>query len=149
MGNIDLKALENDVKNFSYPLVNKYMKMTEVVATNTFFKPWADIIASKFEHEKSEQFSLRYYELIHNFCSYQLKKMEESANKKKVAKLVSFVVTTRVVVDENTMKEVEEEDAIAKAIDKICSNPEDYIIFDNVDECINDGECPFGTMDGE
>jgi hypothetical protein len=149
MEKIDLKALETDIKNYSYPLVNKYIKMNEVVATNTFFKHWADIIALKLKHEKGEQFSLRYYELIHNFCSYQLKKMEESANKKKSAKLVTFVVTTRVVVDENTMKEVEEEDAIAKAIDKICSNPEEYIIFDNVDECINDEECPFGTMDGE
>ena len=45
------------------------------------------------------------------------------------------------------MPEVEEEDDIQKALEKLNSNPSDYLIQDNFDDCINDDECPFGTFE--
>lgn len=147
MRRFNFDALVTDVKNYSYPLVCEQAEITEEFATNLYFKQWALVISNKLEHESCEQFSLRYYELIHNYCTYQLEKWDEIASKKKVAKLVSFVVTTRVVVNENEMPEVEEEEAIEKAIEKITKNPENYIIFDNLDQCQNDSECPFGELE--
>lgn len=61
----------------------------------------------------------------------------------KVAKLVSFNVTARVIVKKSDMPEVEEEDAINAAIDKIKDNIEDYIHFENVEEVQNDIEVPY------
>lgn len=147
MRRLNFDALVTDVKNYSYPLVCEQAEITEEIATNLYFKQWALVISNKLEHENCEQFSLRYYELIHNYCTYHFKKMAENASKKKVAKLVSFVVTTRVVVNENEMPEVEEEEAIEKAIEKITKNPNNYIIFDNFDQCQNDSECPFGELE--
>lgn len=145
-GRLDFQALVTDIKNYAYPLVSESMEVTEELATNIFFKPWAIIIKDKLEHESCGQFSLRYYELIHNFCTYQSNKIAENSKKKKVAKLVSFTITTRVVVDKNEMSECEEEDAIAKALEKICANPQSYLIQDNLDCCMDDKECPFGTL---
>lgn len=71
--------------------------------------------------------------------------MEE--NKKKVAKLVTFVITTRVIVNESEMSEVTEEDAINAAIQNLkCERYDSPFCFDNVDEIKNDDECPFGTF---
>lgn len=150
MRRFNFDALVTDVKNYSYPLVCEQAEITEEFATNLYFKQWALVISNKLEHEDCEQFSLRYYELIHSYCTYQLEKLEkmdENESNKKVAKLVSFVVTTRVVVNENEMPEVEEEEAIEKAIEKIKKNPDQYIIFDNFDQCQNDSECPFGKLE--
>lgn len=67
--------------------------------------------------------------------------MEESNSKKKVAKLVTFEFTTRVIIDENEMPEVMEEDAYNAALEKIKNEKiENLVCLDN------DKECPFGTF---
>lgn len=72
--------------------------------------------------------------------------MEES-NKKKVAKLVTFEFTTRVIVNENEMPEIMIEDAYKAALEKINQeNIENLVCLDNVTEIDNDKECPFGTF---
>jgi len=74
--------------------------------------------------------------------------MEESNSKKKVAKLVTFEITTRVVINESEMPEVTEEDAYNAAIEKIKQEKiENLVCLDNVTEIQNDKECPFGTFD--
>lgn len=73
--------------------------------------------------------------------------MEESNNKKKVAKLVTFEITTRVIVDESEMPEVMEEDAYNAALEKIKQEKiENLVCLDNITEIQNDKECPFGTF---
>lgn len=73
--------------------------------------------------------------------------MEESNSKKKVAKLVTFEITTRVIVDESEMPEVVEEDAYNAALEKIKREKiENLVCLDNVTEIQNDKECPFGTF---
>lgn len=73
--------------------------------------------------------------------------MEESNSKKKVAKLVTFEITTRVIVDESEMPEVMEEDAYNAALEKIKKEKiENLVCLDNVTEIQNDNECPFGTF---
>lgn len=74
--------------------------------------------------------------------------MEESNSKKKVAKLVTFEITTRVIVDESEMPEVMEEDAYNAALEKIKQEKiENLVCLDNITEIQNDKECPFGTFD--
>jgi len=71
--------------------------------------------------------------------------MEE--NNKKIAKLVTFEFTTRVIIEENEMPEVTEEDAYNAAMEKIKNEKiENLICLDNVTEIYNDGGCPFGTF---
>jgi hypothetical protein len=71
---------------------------------------------------------------------------------KKVAKLVTFCITTRVIVNESDKRESkwdwEEEDAeaIKKAIPEILSDAANYVIGDNVSEIWDDDECPYGTL---
>ena len=73
--------------------------------------------------------------------------MEESNSKKKVAKLVTFEITTRVIVDESEMPEVVEEDAYNAALERIKNeNIENLACLDNVIEIDNDLDCPFGTF---
>ena len=63
----------------------------------------------------------------------------------KVAKLVTFSLMTRIVVDEDT----DEETIATRAIGKIKDNLEDYLNITNLDEITDDTECPYGTCDGE
>ena len=69
-----------------------------------------------------------------------------SKNTMKVAKLVTFEVTTRVVVDVN-VEDVMEEDAYNNALEKFKQEKvENIVCLDNVTEITNDIECPFGTF---
>lgn len=66
----------------------------------------------------------------------------------KIAKLVTFEVTTRVIVDKNEDVEREEDAAIAKAVEKLCKeNAENIFCGDNYVSMENDVECPFGTFE--
>lgn len=67
----------------------------------------------------------------------------------KVAKLVTFEIATRVVVDSNQAPEDEENDAIIKAIEKVKSNIDNDLCFDHCTEVVDDTECPYGTFDDE
>ena len=74
---------------------------------------------------------------------------EEAKQTEKVAKLVTFELTTRVVINKNEMPECEEEDAINAALNKIRANNnvDMWLCFDNCTEVINDKECPFGSLE--
>ena len=65
---------------------------------------------------------------------------------KKVAKLVTFEITTRVVVNKNEMPEVEEEDAIVSAIEKVKKTIVNDLCFDHCENVEDDTECPYGTF---
>ena len=67
----------------------------------------------------------------------------------RIAYLVSFQVMTRVVVNTETKREDEENNAITAAIDKILKDPGDYIITDNVDTVNEDKECLAGRYGTE
>lgn len=95
-----------------------------------------------------------YIDFIDAFSKRKLEEFKQEAfihhteeRPKKKAKLVSFTLTTRVVVDENEMPECEEEDAIEKALEKIKANPEDYLVFENFDGIYDDEDCPYGSLD--
>lgn len=64
----------------------------------------------------------------------------------KVAKLVTLVVMTRVVVDDN---ENAADKAAELAVNKIREDYTNYIIQDNVAEIEDDIECPYGTFDND
>lgn len=66
----------------------------------------------------------------------------------KIAKLVTFEITTRVIIESNEMPECEE-DAITKAIEKVKSNIDNDLCFDHCTQVVNDTECPYGTFNGE
>lgn len=88
-----------------------------------------------------------YIDFIEEFSKKKLEEFKAEINKpqepKKKAKLVTFSITTRVIVNENEMPECEDEDAINAAIGKILDNPSDYIHFDNYDSIEDDTECPY------
>ena len=62
---------------------------------------------------------------------------------KKVAKLVTFSVTTRVVTDENTSEEVMTEKAVQQAARNLLHDG----IFDHLDEVVEDTELPYGSLE--
>lgn len=146
MKDYNYNALLTDISNFAYPMVKEHLHMTEETATEVLFTPWADIIIEKMKHESNGQFSLRYYELIHNFCTYRIAELSERVKTEKEAMLVSLVLTTRVVVDKNEDAEAQEDAAIKKALEKFRANPMEYLIQDNFDQCVTDQECPFGSL---
>ena len=123
---IDLLALIIDVSNYASPQMVSFIDefTTKNDLTEKYFIDWAKTIKEKFENEVAPQWSARYYELIKNYCEAQIRKLIEEKESleppKRVAKLVSFEVTTRVIVNENKeMPEVEEEDAINAALEKM------------------------------
>lgn len=61
----------------------------------------------------------------------------------KVAKLVSFVITTRVIVEEDQTLENMEDEAIEKGINNILSDPEGYLTYDCTEKIEDDYECPY------
>ncbi len=67
----------------------------------------------------------------------------------KIAKLVTFEITTRVIVESNEMPECEEDDAVTKAIEKVKSNIDNDLCFDHCTQVVNDTEYPYGTFNGE
>ena len=75
----------------------------------------------------------------------------------KRAYLVEFSIKTRVVVEipqdkaNNSPNKDDELFAIIAdtAIDKIASNPRGYLVRENVDDLVEDWECPVGTFEGE
>lgn len=154
---IDLLALIIDVSNYATPQMVSFIdeSTTKNDLTEKYFIDWAKTIKEKFENEVAPQWSARYYELIKNYCKAQIRKLIEEKESleppKRVAKLVSFEVTTRVIVNENKdMPEVEEEDAINAAIEKMKEHSiEHWICFDNCTEVIEDKECPFGIFDDD
>lgn len=95
-----------------------------------------------------------YIDFIDAFSKRKLEEFKQEAfihhseeRPKKKAKLVSFTLTTRVVVNENEMPECEEEDAIEKALEKIKANPEDYLVLENFEDIYDDEDCPYGSLD--
>lgn len=63
---------------------------------------------------------------------------------KKVAKLVTVVLTTRVVVDENASDE-----NIFEAAREGLKTKAKEEMFENLDKIEDDTECPYGTFEGE
>ena len=154
---IDLLALIIDVSNYASPQMVSFIDefTTKNDLTEKYFIDWAKTIKEKFENEVAPQWSARYYELIKNYCAAQIRKLIEEKKSleppQRVAKLVSFEITTRVIVNENKeMPEVEEEDAINAALEKLKKDSiEHWICFDNCTEVIEDKECPFGIFDDD
>lgn len=154
----DLLALIIDVANYATPQMTSFIDefTTKNSLIERYFINWAKTIKEKFEHEIAAQWSARYYELIKNYCDAQIAKLQKEKEgfepPKRVAKLITFELTTRVIVNENKdMPEVEEEDAYHAAIEKIKSdnNIEHWICMDNCTEVIDDKECPFGIFDDD
>jgi uncharacterized protein (UPF0212 family) len=63
----------------------------------------------------------------------------------KKAKLVYISLATRIIVDENATDEEIMKQAIPKFIDKL----NDDGILDNVEDIVDDEECPYGEFEGE
>lgn len=91
-----------------------------------------------------------YIDFIDDFAARKLKEFKEGfgykdETPKKIAKLVEFHITTRVVVDTDKLSEGEdaEDAAIEMAIDKIKSNVDSYICLDNWEQSEDDTECPY------
>jgi len=63
----------------------------------------------------------------------------------KKAKLVTVVVTTRVVADADST----DEQIMEKAIPHLLRNLSEDGCLDHLDDIVDDKECPFGTLEGE
>ena len=74
---------------------------------------------------------------------------EKDTTPKKVAKLVTFEYTTRVIVNKSDMPEVEEEDAMNAAIDKVKYSILNDLCYDHCTEIVDDKECPYGTFNDD
>ena len=146
---IDLLALIIDVSNYASPQMVSFIDefTTKNDLTEKYFIDWAKTIKEKFENEIAPQWSARYYELIKNYCEAQICKLIEKKKSleppQRVAKLVTFEYTTRVIVNKNEMPEVEEEDAINAAIKKVKSTILNDLCFDHCVDVVNDEECPY------
>ena len=69
----------------------------------------------------------------------------------KTAVLVTFEVTTRVIIDVNNntdedFTDNEFENGVVKAREHILKEPENYLYGDNVIDFVEDDECPYGTL---
>lgn len=146
---IDLLALIIDVSNYASPQMVSFIDefTTKNDLTEKYFIDWAKTIKDKFENESAPQWSARYYELIKNYCEAQIHKLIEEKKSleppQRVAKLVTFEYTARVIVNKNEMPEVEEEDAINAAIEKVKSTILNDLCFDHCIDVVNDEECPY------
>ena len=150
---IDFLALVIDVVNYATKNFNESRNTIitkNEVAENYAYK-WAKIFKEKFERETAVQFSARYHEHLKTFVEARVKEAikEETKQTEKVAKLVTFEITTRVIVNKNEMPEIEEEDAIAEGIKKVKQTIINDLCFDHCIEVINDKECPYGTFENE
>lgn len=150
---IDFLSLIIDVANYATPIFNELRDtiITKNEVTEKYAFEWAKIFKEKFEHETAVQFSARYHEHLKTFVEARVKEVikEEEKKTEKVAKLVTFELTTRVVINKNEMPECEEEDAINAALNKIRANNnvDMWLCFDNCTEVVNDKECPFGSLE--
>ena len=64
---------------------------------------------------------------------------------KKVAKLVSFTLQTRVIVNENAT----DEDIISMSYPNIRKKLDNQELGENLEEIVDDKECPFGTLESD
>lgn len=156
MEKLDYKRVIVDVTMYAFPIfrvkICKNIKKSE--ATEVYFSDWAKTIVEKCKHEDLENNPNRYYEILVAYCDARIKEQLELKEKllnepQKVAKLVTFEYTTRVIVNKNEMPEVEEEDAINAAIEKAKSTILTDLCFDHCTNVVNDEECPYGTFDGD
>lgn len=152
MNEIDFLSLVIDLANEATPLINEKVdaKMTKNQITKQYAINWAKQVEDAMQKHNIIQWSSKYYGVVKSYAETQVNHLAEIAadtTKKKVAKLVTFEFTTRVVVDESEMPEVMEEDACNAAIEKIKQeNIENLVCFDNVTDIYDDRECPFGTF---
>jgi len=63
----------------------------------------------------------------------------------KKAMLVTLAITTRVVVEGDSVESLEE-NAVNAAVEKMRDNPREYIIADNLEAVVFDDECPYGSL---
>lgn len=113
-----------------------------------FISVWAREAEMEFianYHENAGNYS--YYDFIDDFSEKKLEEFRKAYDKNyepsKIAKLVTFEYTTRVIVNKNEMPEVEEEDAINSAIEKVKHTILNDLCFDHCTEVVNDEECPY------
>lgn len=126
-------------------LINNYINDWAKEAELEWIGRWAD-----------NGYCDEYIDFIDDFAARKLKEFKEGFGYKhtaptKVAKLVSFYPTTRVVVDIKDIPAGKDADdvAIDIAIEKIRNNVDDYICADNFDLCEDDEDCPYGTFEDE
>lgn len=159
MNKPDYLQILTDVTNYSYPRFQNEVcrNIDQREAIRTYFTYWADTIEKKLDHEDLDNYPHRYCEMLSAYCDARIKEEAELKAKilnepKRVAKLITFELTTRVIVNENKeMPEVEDEDAYHAAIEKIKADNdiEHWICMDNCTELVDDTECPFGTFDDD
>lgn len=159
MNKPDYLQILTDVTNYSYPRFQNEVcrNIDQREAIRTYFTYWADTIEKKLDHEDLDNYPHRYCEMLSAYCDARIKEEAELKAKilnepKRVAKLITFELTTRVIVNENKeMPEVENEDAYHAAIEKIKADNdiEHWICMDNCTELVDDTECPFGTFDDD
>lgn len=121
------------------------------VLLTSYIEPWSREAEVRW-FTSTERHNQEYLDYIQNFAQEKLKEFKDEMcplheEPKKKAKLVSFTLTTRVVVNENEMPECEEEDAIEKALEKIKANPDDYLVLENFEDIYDDEDCPYGSLD--
>ena len=133
-------------------LILKDLQDLEVLDRTTLITSYIEKWSREAEQEWFESDANvygEYYDFIDAFAERKLKEFRQEfgfdpkPEPAKKAKLVTFEVTTRVIVNESAMPEVEEEDAIQKAIEKITSNPDGYLCYDNLSWIEDDKECPY------
>lgn len=159
MNKPDYLQILTDVTNYSYLRFQKEVcrNIDQREAIRTYFTYWADTIEKKLDHEDLANYPHRYCEMLSAYCDARIKEEAELKAKilnepKRVAKLITFELTTRVIINENKeMPEVEEEDAYHAAIEKIKADNdvEHWICMDNCTEVVDDTECPFGTFEDD
>lgn len=159
MNKPDYLQILTDVTNYSYPRFQNEVcrNIDQREAIRTYFTYWADTIEKKLDHEDLDNYPHRYCEMLSAYCDARIKEEAELKAKilnepKRVAKLITFELTTRVIVNENKeMPEVENEDAYHAAIEKIKADNdiEHWICMDNCTELVDDTECPFGTFEDD
>ena len=111
-----------------------------------YIEPWTREAEVRW-FTSTENYNQEYLDYIQNFAQEKLKEFKEEFEQKKYpvkkAKIVTMTLQTRVVINESAMPEVEEEEAIQKALENIINNPDGYICYDNVDAIEDDTECPY------
>ena len=68
---------------------------------------------------------------------------QQHGGQTKVAKLVTFSITTRVVIESDGNERYDEEYAYAKAVKNIMSDIEGYLCMENLDSIDDDKEMPY------
>jgi hypothetical protein len=151
LGQMETRIIENAIE-IATGYLSKMQDVCELgrdVLNTQFISVWA----REFEMEWIKAWSekdgdLSYYDAIDSFAEKKFQEFKRDHGvydepPAKKAMLVQFLLTARVAVTDKQPSDMEQDEAIELAINKIKNHLDDYLIADNLDGCYDDVDAPY------